>query len=126
MVNDLKQSSDKAVNLMELTKTIVHEQVQSVQKTEDKFIGISSSIDVIKDVVTRLNASADGMLLNKNKIVELVQNLSAISEENAAGTEEASAAMEEQSATIQEIAHAGESMSNVAEELKILVGRFKV
>ena len=126
VVNDLKDSSDKAVRLIETTRIIVDEQRESVQKTESKFVGISTAIDAIKRIVVRLNASAEGMLLNKNRIVELVQNLSSISEENAAGTEEASAAMEEQSATIQEIAHSGEEMAHVADELKLLVERFKI
>lgn len=126
VVNDLKESSDKAVSLMENARVIVTEQMESVQKTESKFVGISAAIDVIKNIVVRLNTSAEGMLLNKNKIVELVQNLAAVSEENAAGTEEASAAMEEQSATLEEIANAGEQMAHIADELKVLVERFKI
>ncbi|GAU77727.1 methyl-accepting chemotaxis protein [Fusibacter sp. 3D3] len=126
VVNDLKDSSDKAVKLMEHTKKIVQEQVLSVQRTESKFSGISGSINVIKGITTRLNVSAESMLKNKNKIIDLTQNLSAISEENAAGTEEASASMEEQSAMIQEIAHSGEQMATIADELQVLVERFKL
>lgn len=126
VVNDLKDSSDKAVSLMETARIIVNEQLESVQHTESKFEGISNAIDVIKKVADQLNHSTEGMLENKNKIVGLVQNLSAISEENAAGTEEAAASMQEQSATIQEIAHAGDQMANIADELNTLVERFKV
>ncbi len=126
VVDDLKDSSDKAVKLMEDTKKIVHEQVDSVQKTESKFSGISMAIDVIKEVTNQLNTSAKNMLDNKNKVIDLIQNLSAISEENAAGTEEASASMEEQSAMIHEIAQSGEQMTQVASELKVLVERFKL
>lgn len=125
LVNDLKDSSENAVQLMEKTKVIVNDQVLSVQNTEHKFIGIANAIDVINRVIEKLNASAKKMMENKDSIIEITQGLSAISEENAASTEEASAAMQEQSATIQEIAVSGERMSEVASALKELTEKFK-
>lgn len=126
VVNDLKESSESTVELMEKTKLIVQEQVESVRKTEVRFEGIAKAIDILNDVSSKLVSTAELMSANKNKIIELTQNLSAISEENAAGTQEASASMEQQAATIQEIAHAGEQMANIADELKILVEKFEL
>ncbi len=126
VIKELKQKSEDAVNTMTNVKEIVTLQTGSVKETEDKFSGIADAIDSIKKVIEKLNDSADVMTQNKNIVVELTQNLSAISEENAAGTEEASAAMEEQAATVQEIANSAEGLAGVAQELQLQIGKFKV
>lgn len=126
VINELKDKSQYAVDLMEQSKKIVIEQTMSVEATEDKFDGIAEAIDIIKNIIYKLNHSADLMTSKKSKIVELTHNLAAVSEENAAGTEEASAAVEEQAATIDEIAKSGESLASVAEELRRLIEKFKV
>lgn len=126
VINELKDKSSKAVVLMHESTQIVSEQTRSVEATEDKFEGIAEEIDIIKNKISRLNESAELMANNKNKVIELTQNLAAISEENAAGTQEASASMEEQSATINEISRSGESLATVAEELRAIIEKFKI
>lgn len=126
LINELKAKSQLAVETMKDVKSIFDDQEKSVKQTENKFEGIAEAIDVVKDIINKLNHFAELMSKNKNMIIENVQNLSAISEENAAGTEEASAAMEEQAATIQEIANSGESLASVAEELRVLIEKFKI
>lgn len=126
IINELKIKSQKAVDLMKQTNQVVEEQSNSVEATKGKFEGIAEAIDVIKTIITKLNNSTSLMADNKNKIIELTQNLAAISEENAAGTEQAAASMEEQAATIQEIASAGEKLATISEELSVSIEKFKV
>lgn len=126
IINELKVKSQSAVDFMKQTKEIVTEQADSVEATEGKFEGIAQAIDAIKIIITKLNHSTGLMAENKNKIIELTQNLSAISEENAAGTEQASASTEEQSATIEEIASSGEKLATIAEELRVSIDQFKI
>lgn len=126
VINELKQKSKDAVNTMTEVKEIVISQTGSVRETEEKFAGIAEAIDSIKKVIEKLNDSAEVMALNKNVIIELTQNLSAISEENAAGTEEASASMEEQAATVEEIANSAEGLAEIAQELQLQIDKFKV
>ncbi|NOW04584.1 methyl-accepting chemotaxis protein [Clostridium beijerinckii] len=126
IINELKAKSQSAVDLMKQTNQVVVEQADSVKATEGKFEGIAEAIDVIKDIIAKLNHSTGLMAQNKDKIIELTQNLAAISEENAAGTEETAASMEEQSATIQEIANAGEKLSTIAEDLRSTIEKFKI
>lgn len=126
VIDELKLKSQDAVQTMEDVKSIVDSQTRSVKDTENKFDLIAMSIDSVKDIIKKLNHSAELMINNKNKIIGITQNLSAISEENAAGTEEVAASMEEQAATIQEIANSGESLAIIAEELSELIEKFKV
>jgi len=126
VIDELKLRSQSAVLSMGEVKGIVDSQTQSVKETENKFNGIAGAIDSIKEIIEQLNDSMKLMAISKNKIVDLTQNLSAISEENAAGTQEASASMEEQNAAIQEIANSAEGLSGIAQELQMLISKFKV
>lgn len=126
VIGELKSKSQNAVNLMEQTNEIVGAQSQSVEATKGKFESIAVAIDSMKDIIGLLNRSAERMGTNKQVIIDLIQNLSAISEENAAGTQEASASMQEQSATMAEIANSGENLATIAEELRAQTDRFKV
>ena len=126
VIDELKAKSQNAVVTMAEVQRIMSSQTESVRATENKFTGIAGAIDEIKTIISKLNESSASMEQNKNKIVALTENLSAISQENAAGTEEASASMEEQYATIQEIARSSESLAMVAEELQSLINRFTV
>ncbi len=126
VIDELKFNSDQAVSAMNEVMRIVEQQAESVKETEEKFEGIAEATELVREVVDRLNHSAELMVTNKDNILQRVQNLSAISEENAAGTQEASAAMEEQAATIEQIADSGESLAMVAEELRISIEKFKI
>jgi len=126
VIDELKTKSSNAVDLIQETKQVVDEQAGSVGETEGKFTNIAEAIDAIKGVIDKLNQSSALMGENKNSIIQITQNLSAFSEENAASTEEASAAMEEQSATVEEIASSGDNLAKVAEELKTLIDSFTI
>ncbi len=126
VIDELKLKSQEAVDTMKNLKGLGDSQAESVKNTEDEFALIATSIDSVKDIIEKLNSFAELMTANKNKIIDLTQNLSAISEENAAGTEEASASMEEQAATIGDIANSGQDLAAVAEDLHRLIKKFMV
>lgn len=126
VIEELKSKSSMAVKTMEEVEDIVNDQNKSVEKTEGKFKGIAEAIDIVNSVIEKLNNSADLMIDNKNTISDLIQNLSAVSEENAASTQEASASMEEQAANIEEVSSAGESLAAIARDLKELIHKFNI
>ena len=62
----------------------------------------------------------------KNGLMEIISDLSAISEENAASTEETNASMEELNATFTIISESAGKLQTLAEELKDNISYFKV
>lgn len=126
VIDELKIQSQKAVQTVEEVKQIVDSQSISVGETESRFKGIAKAIDDMKGIIVALNQSAEQMLDNKNEIIGLTQNLSAISEENAASTQEASATIDAQVANIEDIAKSGEALAIIAEELQVLIQKFKI
>ncbi|MGD9677013.1 MAG: methyl-accepting chemotaxis protein [Vulcanibacillus sp.] len=126
VVEELKNKSSDAVEIMKEVKVIVGTQNDSVMETEDKFKSIAASIETTKLIIERLNESSEMMNDNKAKLVGLMQNLSTIAEENAAGTQEASASVQEQAAAMEEIASSSEVLVDIAAELKTLIIKFKM
>jgi methyl-accepting chemotaxis protein len=126
VISALKLQSGITVEAMENAKQLVKEQAQNVYQTETRFNGISDAIKGIEKVLVNLNESSDGLMMNKEEVLGMVETLSAISQENAASTEEIAASMAHQSETMEHLAQAGEQMSVVVEALKLVIGRFVI
>ena len=126
VIEELKSKSKSAVSAVGEVRIIVNEQTDSVKATEDRFYSIAQAIDAIKRVIDELNLSSAQMTKSKNAVIDIIQNLSAISEENAAGTQEAAASMEEQNATIVEVSGSADRLSSAAKELEAIIAKFKV
>jgi len=75
--------------------------------------------------IDNVNSSAAEMKIKKEDIITIISNLSAISEENAAGTEETSAAVEEQMASMLEIENSCEALLELSEEMYKGISKLK-
>jgi methyl-accepting chemotaxis protein len=126
IISELKEKSSSAVKKMEDVKDIVSSQTASVKETEGKFESIADAIESMKEVIDKINDSSKSMGVNKDKLLTLMHNLFAVSQENAAGSEETSAAMQEQSASIIEISQLSENLKEIADELEVLIEKFKI
>ncbi|QNO16002.1 methyl-accepting chemotaxis protein [Alkalicella caledoniensis] len=126
IINDLTEKTSSAVTTIGEVGKIVESQLDSAAMTNHKFMGISEALEEMKDLLNKVNSSSDDMTSQKEKIINLIQNLSAISEENAAGSQEASASVEQQTAAMSEISDSSEELAKIAEELNRQVEKFKI
>lgn len=125
-IRDLIVKSTQAVETMKSSQIIAQKQANSVTLTSEKFDGISKSVDEMKNRIDELITSSQIMESKKNQIIDVIENLSAISEENAAGSEEAAAAIEEQTSSMDEISNASNELAKIAEELRMTVSKFTI
>jgi methyl-accepting chemotaxis protein len=125
IIKELLEKTKNAVNTMDKVDSIVQSQAQSVDMTNERFEGIADSIEKMGELMVRINESGHEMEAKKDEIISIIQSLSAISEENAAGTEEASASVEEQTSSMEEIANASEALAQLANEMQGIISRFK-
>lgn len=126
IVSELQQNSQNAVETMATVLAIVKEQAAGITSNKDKYISISKGTKVQQEAVEKSYTAVEEMEKMKIEILDIMQNLTAIAEENSASTQEASASMEEQSASIAQIAGASENLSTLAEKLQLVISRFKV
>ncbi|SCY07152.1 methyl-accepting chemotaxis protein [Alkaliphilus peptidifermentans] len=125
VIQDLTTKTGDSVNTIQEVGKIVKSQSESVKMTQEKFEGIAHSIEKMKVVIADITESSNRMEEKKKKIINIIQNLSATSEENAAGTQEASASVEEQTASMEEISFASDSLAKLAEEMQTSISKFK-
>lgn len=126
VIDTLIADSQKAVETMVEVEAIMNKQNENVALTEKKFnevaSGISASVDsirVIRDKSTELDDT-------RVAVVDIVQNLTAIAEENAASTEETSASVTEVTAIVEQISEKAGELKAIADELDQNMQKFTV
>ena len=114
IIHALIEDSEKAVKTMDEVKTIMNLQSENVHKTGQVFEqvrdGISSSISGVGEIATRTTQLDKA----RGDVVDVVQNLTAIAQQNAASTEETSASVMEVSNVMQEIMENANRLKEIA------------
>ena len=126
IIRALLDDSQKAVETMNQVKEIMQLQSANVSKTGTVFAqvrdGISQSlngVDEIADKTTRLDAARTG-------VVDVVQNLTAIAQQNAASTEETSASVIEVSSIMSQISENARQLKEIASILETNVSSIEL
>ncbi len=118
IIDELISDSEKSVETMEEVKAVIQKQDEYVANTEDSFHevndGIEKSIDGIRTIAAKTQ-ELDGARV---KVVDIVQNLTAIAEENAASTEETSASTVEVGNTMKNMADEAQRLTHIANDME--------
>jgi len=126
IVAELIDKTNSAVATMKEAAALTAAQTEGVEVTKTKFEGIAEAIEKTREALETLNKTGEAMNRKKDEIIDIIQSLSALSEENAAGTEQASASVEEQTSSMAEIAGASEELAKLAEEMQKSISKFKI
>lgn len=117
IIQELLEKTADATRNMESMEQIFQEQEGSVGETKENFVQIEQCLESVQSSVKMLYESSTNMTDSKQIIVEMIEGISAASEENAAGSEEVLAAVETQDQFISNIAGMTQSLSALATEL---------
>ncbi len=126
IIEGLKEKSQTAVNRMKEVAEIVKHQDEQTVITQNKFTDIEVAVEQSKKIVEKIHANSQRIEDKNRQIVGIIENLSAIAEENAATSEEANASVELQTNSINEISSASGHLADIANELKNEVSNFKL
>jgi len=117
VISKLASDSQATVEVMNQVKEIIDEQQMKLDETKVKFLQVSSGIDSsIQDTIVIKNQS-DACDTSRKNVEDIIQNLAAVSEENAASTEQTTASMQELNATINLLAESAGDLKKLSEEL---------
>ncbi len=126
IINSLIADSEKSVDTMEDVKEVIEKQNENVMNTEGAFHevkdGIDKSIDGIRAIAARTKKLDEARI----RVVDVVQNLTAIAQENAASTEETSASAAEVGSIISSIAENAKQLNEIANEMEENINLFVV
>ena len=126
IVTELKNNSNVSVNTIEKVLILIKEQMECVKVAENKYQEIVQHISTISQFITDLYTSGADMNYQKDEILDVFQNLSAIAEENAAGTQETYASSQQQTVTMQEFLQKSEELALLSKTLQESAEKFKI
>ncbi len=126
IIQGLLEKTADATQNMESMEKIFEEQERSVGETKKNFIQIEQCLESVQASVHTLYESSSSMTGSKEIIVEMIEGISAASQENAAGSEEVLAAVETQDSVITDITGMTQNLLSVAEELMEQAHKFSL
>lgn len=126
IINLLIADSEKTVSTMEDVKGVIAKQDEHVANTEKAFEDVKDGIDKSIESVQTLTTKTKQLDEARVKVVDVVQNLTAIAEENAASTEETSASASEVGAIMESISDNAKQLNVIADELKESISQFLI
>ena len=122
LLHDTEEVEKTVGNLIHISE----EQMNSVTLTKDKYNEIIQAIKMAEEKVEVLNQSR--LMIDKMRVEveDGIKSVVVVSEQNSANAINVSAAVQQQTASIEEISKASEKLDSLAQDLKDLVGVFKV
>lgn len=118
IIHDLETKSNETVEKTDAVNKIVNKQSEDMKKTADILNQVIKGIIGLIDRIDGIAASVANMDKSKEKVVDVIQNLSSVSQENAASTEETSASTSMAMGTIEGIANEAVQLKQIAQDLE--------
>ena len=126
IINQLMADSEKSVDTMKDVQQVIGRQDEYVANTEESFHEVNDGIQKSIDGIRTIAEKTEQLDQARVKVVDVVQNLTAIAEENAAGTEETSASAAEVGNTMTQMADEAKHLSDIANKMEENVNVFVV
>ena len=110
----LIKDSTRAVETMQQVRNIMDEQSDKMTQTDQMFHQVNNGVANALESVVHITGKTENLDDSREKVVDVVQNLSAIAEENAASSEETSASVAEVTNIVQDISENAAQLKEIA------------
>lgn len=118
IIAHLIEDSEKAVQTMDEVKVVMADQNENVGMTRERFAemhgGVEKTIQGIRSIAEKM----EQIDKTRTGVVDIVQNLTSLAEENAAGTQEVSASVVEVGEHMSRIANNSGELRQIADALQ--------
>ena len=118
IISTLSQDSANTLSVMDTLRDNISVQQEKMLDTIDKFSSVREGIVSSTENTSQIHTQASDCDTSRVSVVDIIQDLSALSEENAASTEETTASMQELNATIQLLSNAAKELQELAVSLE--------
>lgn len=126
IIAELSIQSNKTVELMKNVRAVVEKQENKIRETQNIFADVKSGVASSLSEINGISNKSNDLNERRGRIVEIIEGLSAVSEENAAGTEETMAAAQELTSMMTELAESADRLNGLADRLEESVKVFKI
>lgn len=125
-INELLEDSKNTVAVMDEVRSIVNKQQEKFEQTRQQFSNVHTGIDRSREEAADIRVKTDECDKEKTNVVQIIANLSSVSEENASAAEETANSVQELNSTINTLATSAGSLQDLSEELQKSVEIFKL
>lgn len=126
IAESLLEDSGEAVETMQYVRDIVQTQAEDMQETNVKISQVLQGIEDSFQMVNKVTKQTEEMDKARINVIDIVQSLTAISEENAAGTEETLASISTVNGVVQGISKQSSVLKAIAAEINKKLSVFQV
>lgn len=125
IANNLLEESSESVKMVEELSSNSSEQSKTLEDTTRKFEQLMKRINETREETKVISEKADEVNSARMAVNDTVQDLSAISQENAASAEETTASMTNLGENISQLPISAETVQGVVEKLNGAISKFK-
>ncbi|QJW45629.1 HAMP domain-containing protein [bacterium BFN5] len=126
LIQEIQSETNRAVHAMQAGTSEVELGTKMVNHAGEAFSEIVQLINQVAGQVKDIFNASQQMAGKSKQVVHLVNDIDGISNANSNQAQNVSAATEEQAASMVEIAQSSEDLAQRAQELRNLVGKFKI
>lgn len=126
IINNIQHKTEQTVTAANNAGTIVNQQMEAVENTDTVFRTIFDTMEGLSRHIGNVEDSVKDILVSKEKTMEAIENISAVSEEAAATAEEVSASTQEQMASSEELSKLAKELTDMSRELSDSISMFKI
>ena len=126
IIGHLIADSTKAVETMDEVKVIMDEKTKHLNTTEQQFAVLNEGIEKSLESVERIVSEIKAIDVDRVNVVDVVQNLTAIAEENAAGTEETLASTGLVTNMMEQMEQIANRLNGISTEIEQSISDFKI
>ncbi len=125
LIDNMLHQSGEAVKTVDSNKEIDLQEYEAVKATEETFNRIFDRLDVLLSSISNIKSQNNEIELDSNALLDVMSNVSSITEQTSAASQQVSASTEEQLASMEEISSQTEHLRTSVESLHDLILKFK-
>ena len=126
IVNTLIANSEKVVETMEHTRTVIDQQNQYIENTSSAVSGVITELDASVERIRSIEQKTTELEKARNEIIAIIETLSDIAQQNADGTSQTNTAMSEMADSFRNIENSTEDLRNTADMLAQNISNFQL
>ena len=126
LIDKIQAGVNNAVQKMDGTEEAVNNSVEVIEDTGAVFSNIEEAVSKLSRLIKEIDSETMEMADLSQDVNNMINNVAEVSDEAASNAEEVAASSEEQIASTEEIVSAAHRLSEMSDNLKNMISKFKV
>ncbi|MBP3888272.1 MAG: methyl-accepting chemotaxis protein [Cellulosilyticum sp.] len=125
-LNEIELAASQAVELVKQSGEFFVAQEQAAEETKKSLSEMIEELMMINKGINQVSERSNSMDELKNHVGEKIENITTVTEENAAAAQELNALGEEQKAVMEQLSHLADELNTQLEGLSGTINQFKI